>query len=198
MSDEELPAKPKNCLTKGKQMGLVADLPQSWLSTVFILFASRVPVLIYWGLALVEFYQTSIRSDRLSEVYQFKPDIIFINLVMRVINRFTVIQELRLLPEFKGVTIIAFWASIFDFEQQQRRHADEHGFLSKPLGRTDLLEKLRWHLKLEWVDQKRESSRVFSFLDSRLNKQHSSVASPAQKVSLAIVAAARGIVEGSA
>ncbi|HEY9298462.1 MAG TPA: hypothetical protein VIQ31_19315, partial [Phormidium sp.] len=74
VSDEELPAKPKNCLTKGKQMGLVADLPQSWLSTVFILFASRVPVLIYWGLALVEFYQTSIRSDRLSEVYQFKPD----------------------------------------------------------------------------------------------------------------------------
>jgi CheY-like chemotaxis protein len=195
VSDKVKPAKPKNCLTEGKQMGLVADLPESWRCTVFIFLASRVPVLIYWGLALVEFYHTSPRSDRLSEVCQFKPNIIFINLVMRVINGLTATQQLRLLPIFKAVTIIALSASVFDFKQQQIRHADDHGFLSKPVGKTDLLETLRWHLKLEWVYQKRENSSVFSSLDSGFDKQQSSVASPAQKVSVAILPAFRGIVE---
>ncbi|MBD2042627.1 response regulator [Microcoleus sp. FACHB-672] len=195
MSDEVKPAKPRNCRTEGKQMGLVADLPQSWHRTVFLFLASCVPVLIYWGLGLVEFYHTSIRSHRLSEVCQFKPDIIFINLVMRVINRLTATQQMSLLATFNGVTIIALSARVFDFEQQQSRHAGDHGFLSKPVVKTDLLETLRSHLMLEWVYQKRESSSVFSSLDSGFDKQQSSVASPAQKVSVTLVPAFRGIVE---
>lgn len=196
MSDEVKPAIPNNWLTGGKQKGLGVDLAQSWCSS------SRSPLLICWGLALVELYHLSSRSDGQSEACLFKPVIIFISLVMQVIDRLKALQPLRLLPKLKGLTMIAFSANVVDFEQQQSWHAYYPRFLPAAVGETTFLEKLQWHSTLQWVDQERERYRVSSSQDLKLKKQQLSVALPAKEMTpllaQAIVADTRAIVERAA
>ncbi|MGL5924355.1 response regulator, partial [Chroococcidiopsis sp.] len=64
---------------------------------------------------------------------------------------FEVTRHLRILPELAGVVAIAISASVFDFDRQQSQAVGCDDFLPKPVRETDLLEKLRIHLGLQWI-----------------------------------------------
>ncbi|AFZ19145.1 hybrid sensor histidine kinase/response regulator [Allocoleopsis franciscana] len=87
----------------------------------------------------------------LAQVRQFKPDLIFMDLVMPVLDGFESTRRIRLLPELQGVVVIAISASVFDFDRQQSQEVGCDDFLPKPLREAELLEKLRVYLGLEWV-----------------------------------------------
>ncbi|MBD2129639.1 AAA family ATPase [Microcoleus sp. ZQ-A2] len=87
----------------------------------------------------------------LAQAREFKPDLIFMDLVMPVLDGFETTRRIRLLPELEGVVVIAISASVFDFDRQQSREVGCDDFLPKPVREADLLEKLRGYLGLEWV-----------------------------------------------
>ncbi|HEY9847414.1 MAG TPA: ATP-binding protein, partial [Candidatus Caenarcaniphilales bacterium] len=89
--------------------------------------------------------------DGLNKAREFKPDIIFMDLVMPVMDGFEATRQLRLLPNLNSTVVIAISASVFDFNQQSSWKAGCDGFIPKPVREAELLEKLRVHLELEWI-----------------------------------------------
>ncbi|MDZ7958629.1 MAG: AAA family ATPase [Aulosira sp. DedQUE10] len=97
--------------------------------------------------------------DCLDKAPEFKPDLIFMDLVMTVMDGFEATRRLRMLPNFKEVVVIAISASVFDFEQKQSLEVGCNDFLPKPFRLTELLEKLRIHLGLEWIYEETDNDQ---------------------------------------
>jgi signal transduction histidine kinase/CheY-like chemotaxis protein len=89
--------------------------------------------------------------DCLTKVHEFQPDIILMDLVMTGMDGFEATRRLRALADLKDVMVIAISASVFDFDRQQSQEVGCDDFLPKPIREVELLEKLRLHLKLEWI-----------------------------------------------
>lgn len=87
----------------------------------------------------------------LAQAPEFKPDLIFMDLVMPVLDGFETTRRIRLLPELEKVIVIAISASVFDFDRKQSREVGCDDFLPKPVREAELLEKIRVYLGLEWV-----------------------------------------------
>ncbi|MFB2981102.1 AAA family ATPase [Microseira sp. BLCC-F43] len=80
-----------------------------------------------------------------------QPNLIIIDLVMPVLDGFEMMRQLRRLPEFQAVPIIACSASVYNIDRQKSIQAGSNDFLSKPVVLENLLEKLQLHLGLEWI-----------------------------------------------
>ncbi|HEY9665829.1 MAG TPA: ATP-binding protein, partial [Coleofasciculaceae cyanobacterium] len=142
--------------------------------------------------------------DSLAKAEEFQPDVIFMDLVMPVMDGFEATRQLRLVPEFAGVVVIAISASVFDFDQQQSREVGCDGFLPKPVREAELLEKLQVHLGLEWVYEEpavtRHSSVIID-IDPRMsdNGQLNNpqlIAPPAEEIAVLLDLAMRGDLRG--
>jgi len=91
--------------------------------------------------------------DSVNKACQFKPDLIFMDLVMSMMDGFEATRRLRMIPELNKTVVIAISASVFDFEKQQSLDVGCNDFLPKPIQVDDLLEKLQFHLGLKWIYQ---------------------------------------------
>jgi signal transduction histidine kinase/FixJ family two-component response regulator len=134
--------------------------------------------------------------DALNKASEFKPDIIFMDLVMPVLDGFEATRRLRTLPDLANVVVIAISASVFDFNQQQSHKAGCDDFLPKPFREADLLEKLRVHLGLEWVY---EEATVVKQTASSLEQEvlgESLVAPPAEEIATLLDLAMKGDLRG--
>ncbi len=136
--------------------------------------------------------------DALNKAHEFKPDVIFMDLVMTVMDGFEATRRLRMLPDLKEVVVIAASASVFDFDQKQSREVGCDDFIPKPIREGELLEKLQIHLGLEWVYEKQQSREELSTSDSHdpLRTQDSFVAPPAEELAVLLDLAMRGDLRG--
>lgn len=128
---------------------------------------------------------------------EFKPNLIFMDLVMPVMDGFEATRRLRKDPDLADVRVIAISASVFDFNQQQSQEVGCDDFLPKPFRERDLFDKLQVHLCLEWVYE--EGTPVLG-LDA-LPKQASSalmVSPPMAEVTVLLDLAMRGDLRGVA
>ncbi|AUT01498.1 serine/threonine protein kinase [Nostoc sp. CENA543] len=91
--------------------------------------------------------------DAVNKAREFQPDVIFMDLVMNRMDGFEATRRLRMLPELEKTVVIAISASVFDVEQQQSQEVGCNDFLPKPIQIDDLLEKLQFHLNLQWIYQ---------------------------------------------
>lgn len=89
----------------------------------------------------------------LEKAIEFQPDIIITDLVMPVMHGFEFMKNLRALPEFENVVIIASSASVFDTDQYKSLDAGAAAFLPKPISADALFEMLSKHLEIEWLYQ---------------------------------------------
>lgn len=80
-----------------------------------------------------------------------QPNLIVIDLVMPVLDGFEMMRQLRRLPEFESLPIVACSASVYNIDRQKSIQAGSNDFLSKPVVVENLLEKLQLHLGLEWI-----------------------------------------------
>ncbi|WP_293091380.1 response regulator [Moorena sp. SIOASIH] len=81
-----------------------------------------------------------------------RPDLILTDLFMPVKTAFTMVPEMREIPDLKNVPIIALSARTFDIVQKQSQMLGCEGFLPKPIDQDRLLGLLEQLLQLEWVD----------------------------------------------
>ena len=90
-------------------------------------------------------------QEAIERAIQWQPDLIISDLVMPVLDGFEMTRQLRQLPEFQAIPIIAISASVFDTEQQKCRDYGCDDFIPKPINSDDLLEKIGKYLHLSWI-----------------------------------------------
>jgi PAS domain S-box-containing protein len=78
-------------------------------------------------------------------------DLIITDLVMPVMDGFEFARQLRKLPNFQTVPIMAASASVFDAHQQESLTAGCNAFMAKPFHVDVLLELLQKQLGLTWI-----------------------------------------------
>lgn len=103
-------------------------------------------------------------------------------------------RRLRRSPELKNMIIIGTSASVFDFDLNKSKEAGCNNFLPKPIRITELLEKLRLHLELEWIYEEGESQ--VSTGNQQENTQQSLVAPSAEEITSLLNLAMKGDLKG--
>ncbi len=86
----------------------------------------------------------------LEKAHEMGPDLIITDLVMPVMDGFEMVRQLRQIPKFENIPIIAASASVFEYHQQQSRMAGCNDFIAKPFRAEALFELLQKHLNLTW------------------------------------------------
>ncbi|HEY9672856.1 MAG TPA: PAS domain S-box protein [Waterburya sp.] len=93
-------------------------------------------------------------EDCLNQALDLKPDVILLDMVMPGMDGFEVVKRLRQSFLLNQVVVLAMSGSAFDCDQPKCIASGCDGFISKPVQMEKLLEQLRQHLRLEWVDYK--------------------------------------------
>lgn len=100
-----------------------------------------------------EVMEASNGEEGVAKAGQFQPDIILMDLLMPVMDGFEATRSIRQHPKLTDVVIIATSASAFKQDQENSFAAGCNDFIAKPIQVDEMLEKLREHLKLNWVYQ---------------------------------------------
>jgi len=98
-----------------------------------------------------EIIEASDGRDALDKAIKFCPDLILLELLMPLMNGFEVIKEIRKIPKFENLPIIAISEEISIRTKDAGLMIGCDDFFSKPLHKDVLLERLQSHLKLEWI-----------------------------------------------
>lgn len=100
-------------------------------------------------------YEAENGEIGLQQAIATRPDLIFTDLVMPVLDGFEFTRRLRCLPEFQTVPVIAASASVFDYDQQASVAAGCNSFVSKPIRVNTLLDLIQQHIAgLTWIVEK--------------------------------------------
>ncbi|HEY9667520.1 MAG TPA: MASE1 domain-containing protein [Coleofasciculaceae cyanobacterium] len=100
-----------------------------------------------------EMFEASNGQEGLDKAFMIQPNLIITDLIMPIMDGFTMTKALRQSPQLQDVVIIASSASVSDAHRQQAWDVGCHDFLSKPVQVEELLEKLQHHLQLTWIYQ---------------------------------------------
>nr|WP_306557897.1 ATP-binding protein [Nostoc sp. 'Peltigera malacea cyanobiont' DB3992] len=133
-------------------------------------------------------------QDCLNKAFELNPNCILMDLMMPQMNGFETTRRIRRSPELKNVIIIGTSASVFDFDLNKSREAGCNDFLPKPIRITELLEKLRYHLELEWIYDDGETQ--VSKDNQAENSQQSLVAPSADEIATLLNLAMKGDLKG--
>jgi len=87
----------------------------------------------------------------LAKVLETKPDIIITDLMMPIMDGFTLMDQLRQSTELCEIAIVASSASVFESDQHKSLDAGADEFLAKPVQSEQLLILLQKWLNLEWI-----------------------------------------------
>lgn len=98
-----------------------------------------------------EVQSASNAQEGLKQAANFQPDLIITDLMMPIMDGFEMVRQLRKLPEFTNITILATSARVFEFEQQKSQQSGCQDFISKPIQVDELLKKLKHYLNLTWI-----------------------------------------------
>jgi predicted ATPase/signal transduction histidine kinase/DNA-binding NarL/FixJ family response regulator/tRNA A-37 threonylcarbamoyl transferase component Bud32 len=140
-------------------------------------------------------------QDCLKKAAELNPDCILMDLMMPEMSGFETTRRIKRSPELKDVVVIGTSASVFDFDLNKSKEAGCNDFLPKPIRTTELLEKLRLHLGLEWVYEEGESqvgkgNREENYQHKSQSPQHSLVAPSAEEIAALFDLAMKGDLKG--
>ena len=101
---------------------------------------------------------------------------------MPILDGFELTRQLRKLPQFQTVPIIAASASVFDYHQQESFAAGCNAFIPKPIRIDALLDLMQQHLVgLNWtIDSDTAEMPLVSELAEPISMGGSATLSPAQ------------------
>ena len=98
-------------------------------------------------------YEASNGLEGLEKADELRPDLIFIDLVMPIMDGFESVRQMRIIPELKRIPVIATSASVFDDHEELSKEAGCNAFMTKPIDVDTLLSLIQQHLSLTWIYQ---------------------------------------------
>jgi response regulator RpfG family c-di-GMP phosphodiesterase len=81
---------------------------------------------------------------------------------MPVMDGFEFARQLRKIPKFQEIPVIAASASVFDYHQEQGRTVGCNDFIAKPFRAVALLALLQKHLHLDWIYEQEQPQEIVS------------------------------------
>ncbi len=90
-------------------------------------------------------------AEGLEIAKRISPDLIITDLLMPTMDGFEMTRQMRALPMYQDLPIVATSASVFQFDRNKSQAAGCSDFLPKPIEADALLAKLQKYLHLEWV-----------------------------------------------
>ncbi len=103
-----------------------------------------------------EVWEAADGIEGLEKAEQLLPDLIIVDLIMPRMHGFDLIEQLRAKSQLKNTIIITSSASVFSADKHKSLAAGSSDFIAKPVLASDLFEKLKIHLGLEWVYELKE------------------------------------------
>jgi PAS domain S-box-containing protein len=110
--------------------------------------------------------KASNAQEGLTLLEEVQPDLVIVDLVLPVMNGLEFTQQVRSLPTFQNLPIIAASASVFETYQQDSLTAGCNAFLAKPIRAEVLLALLGELLGLTWVYESAPSPPTMDSLPS--------------------------------
>ncbi|MEI6332004.1 MAG: ATP-binding protein [Pseudanabaena sp.] len=110
----------------------------------------------------------------LEKIWQNRPDLVIADLVMPVMDGFSMLRQLRADTRYQDLTVLVSSASVAQLDQQMSLDAGGNDFLPKPVQVDDLFSLLEKHLKLTWKDENIS-------VESSTQTQPTEIVSPPQK-----------------
>ncbi|MCB0347753.1 MAG: response regulator [Bdellovibrionales bacterium] len=86
----------------------------------------------------VELRNVTVGTDVLSVAKSFKPDIIFVDILLQKKSGYEVCSELKASPDFANVPVILLWNSFMDLDQDKLNLANANEKLEKPFDAESL------------------------------------------------------------
>jgi signal transduction histidine kinase/ActR/RegA family two-component response regulator len=90
-------------------------------------------------------------QEGLEMTVRCRPNLVFVDLVMPVMDGLEMMRSLRAMPEFQDLPVVASSASVSSADQKRSQEAGCNAFLVKPLQIDHLLHVLQQQLDLEWL-----------------------------------------------
>jgi CheY-like chemotaxis protein len=82
-------------------------------------------------------------EDALLKLAQFKPDLIFLDIMMPKRNGYEVCEEIRRMPEYNDTYIIVLSAKGGDIDREKAFSVGANEFISKPFSPLDVISRLK-------------------------------------------------------
>ncbi len=100
------------------------------------------------GFEVIEAHHGQAGLDKVSTE---SPDLIILDLIMPVMNGFEFIQQLRKIPQYKEMVVIATSASVFNQYKEESLTNGCNEFIAKPIRAEILFDYLQHYLPIEWI-----------------------------------------------
>ncbi len=134
-----------------------------------------VDILSPLGFKLIE---SENGEDALLKSAEFHPDLILMDIIMPVLDGIEATRRIRNLSELKNIVVIALSASVYEQSRQETKESGCDDFIPKPIRVDTLLEKLKYHLKLDWIYAEDERKATELNSKSTVKKQENIGAIP--------------------
>ena len=102
--------------------------------------------------------EASNGQEGLKSAIARSPDLILTDLIMPVMDGFEMMRQLRQLPSFKHLPLIASSARVFESDQKKSREAGADDFLPRPVQTETLFTMLGRLLDLQWIYESQSES----------------------------------------
>jgi len=99
-------------------------------------------------------------EDALVKVKKLRPDLVLLDLLMPGMDGHEVLRRMRDDEELKGIKVIGISAAVADKTRVEAFATDCDDFLSKPVDTRELLEKLKTHLRIEWIGEEAKEEAI--------------------------------------
>jgi len=145
-----------------------------------------------------EMREASNGQEGLEQMRECEPDLIVLDLMMPVMNGFEFVQQLRQIPAYQKIVVIAASASVFSYHRDESLKAGCHDFIPKPIHAEELLECLQHYLGLKWISEQKTpvpTAANDSKIDILASKENLSAEQAAILVDLAMMGDVNGILE---
>ncbi len=98
-------------------------------------------------------------QDAINQTHEWRPDLIFMDLVMPVIDGYEATRQIKRIPELQKTIIVAVSASALKSHQQQSQEAGCDDFIAKPIHTEELLKCLQRHFKFKVIESETKTTK---------------------------------------
>jgi PAS domain S-box-containing protein len=109
-----------------------------------------------------EIYQATNGLEAVDAACELRPDLIWMDIQMPIMDGFEAIQHIRSQPETAEMVIIAITASAFEEDRERILNAGANDFVRKPFRSNQIFEKMTQHLGTRFIYQEFEDDPVHS------------------------------------
>ena len=117
-----------------------------------------------------EVMEASNGQDAVDKACEWRPDLILMDLNMPVLDGYEAAHQIRKIPAFKDIVIIAVSADAF-ISNQENSLDGSNAFITKPFKADVLLERLQTHLNLTWIYEGQDDVHIIPSKNSELQAE---------------------------